>query len=54
LQLRLEVLVDDQWTSREIVVLCSLVNEFRRFVRRLSLDAPIFELVSQLAGPNIL
>ena len=53
-KLRLEVLVDDQWTSREIVVLCSLVNEFRRFVRRLSLDAPIFELVSQLTGPNIL
>ena len=48
-QFRLEVLVDEQWTSREIVVICSLVNEFRHFVRRISLDAPIFELVCYLS-----
>ena len=43
---RLQVLVDEQWTSREIAVLCSLLGEFRLNVSQISLDAPIFELVS--------
>ena len=43
---RLEILVDEQWTSREIAVLCSLIGEFRINLNRISLDAPIFELVS--------
>ncbi|CAK5007854.1 unnamed protein product [Meloidogyne enterolobii] len=42
---RLEILVDEQWTSREIAVLCSLIGEFRINLNRISLDAPIFELV---------
>ncbi|KAL3117250.1 hypothetical protein niasHT_007653 [Heterodera trifolii] len=41
----LEVLVDEEWTSREISILCSLVNEFRQSVQRISVDAPIFELI---------
>uniref|UniRef100_A0A183BV72 F-box domain-containing protein n=1 Tax=Globodera pallida TaxID=36090 RepID=A0A183BV72_GLOPA len=54
IQLRLEVLVDEQWTSREIAILCSLVNEFRQAVKRISVDAPIFELiVANLAAVDL-
>uniref|UniRef100_A0A914LDP7 Uncharacterized protein n=1 Tax=Meloidogyne incognita TaxID=6306 RepID=A0A914LDP7_MELIC len=51
---RLEILVDEQWTSREIAVLCSLIGEFRINLNRISLDAPIFELiVAKLASIDL-
>uniref|UniRef100_A0A1I8BUU8 F-box domain-containing protein n=1 Tax=Meloidogyne hapla TaxID=6305 RepID=A0A1I8BUU8_MELHA len=51
---RLEVLVDEHWTSREIGVLCSLIGEFRIDLNRISLDAPIFELiVAKLASIDL-
>src|SRR5687768_306531 len=43
---RVEILVDDSWTSKDVVVLHGAMNTFRRTLRRISLDAPIVELVS--------
>lgn len=43
---RVEILVDDSWTSKDVMVLHGAMNAFRRTLRRISLDAPIVELVS--------
>ncbi|KAF7623469.1 hypothetical protein Mgra_00010230 [Meloidogyne graminicola] len=48
------ILVDEQWTSKEINILYYLINEFRINLKRISLDAPIFELiVAKLASIDL-
>jgi hypothetical protein len=42
---RVEILVDDSWTSKDVMVLHGAMNTFRRTLRRISMDAPIVELV---------
>lgn len=43
---RVEILVDDSWTSKDVMVLHGAMDAFRGNLRRISLDAPIVELVS--------
>jgi hypothetical protein len=58
---RVEILVDEHWTSKEVVtflliqfiafqviILCGAMNVFRFNLTRISMDAPIIELVSIL------
>lgn len=40
-----EIVVDEQWTSREVNALCGLLNVLKPYVEEISLDAPIIELV---------
>ncbi|KAI1711710.1 F-box domain protein [Ditylenchus destructor] len=43
---RVEIIVDDSWTSKDVSLLRHvLVDVFRRNLRRITLDAPIVELV---------
>ena len=42
---RLEMLVDEEWTSREVQMIGGALNLFRRHVTHIYLDAPIIELV---------
>lgn len=43
---RIEIIVDDCWTSKDVILLHNIMEVFRLTLQRISLDAPIFELVS--------
>lgn len=42
---RVEILVDECWSSRDVSRLCRILNVFRRPLECIQLDAPIIELV---------
>ncbi|KAI6182165.1 hypothetical protein M3Y97_00350900 [Aphelenchoides bicaudatus] len=42
---RVELLVDECWTSKEVIMLCGAVSVFRFNLRQITLDAPIIELI---------
>jgi hypothetical protein len=43
---KVELLVDECWTSKEVIMLCGAMSVFRLNLRHITLDAPIIELVS--------
>lgn len=43
---RVEILVDECWTSKEVIILCKTMQMFRMSVKHITIDAPIAELVS--------
>jgi len=42
---RIEILMDESWTSKDVSRLHSVLQTFRKSIKRISLDAPIVELV---------
>ena len=47
-----EIVVDDHWNSKDVIVLDEVIGMFRNSVEEIFLDAPIVELVSFLTLKN--
>lgn len=50
---KVEILVDNHWTSKDVIMLCGAMNIFRKSLKKISLDAPIVELVRPRAIYNL-
>jgi hypothetical protein len=54
-EVRIEILMDESWTSKDVSRLHSVLQTFRKSLKRISLDAPIVELVRRtFHGYNLL
>ncbi|TKR93039.1 hypothetical protein L596_007571 [Steinernema carpocapsae] len=42
---RVEIVVDQCWTSKDVTAVCGVLNMFRRHVEKVTIDAPIAELI---------
>lgn len=42
---KVELLVDECWTSKEVIMLVGAMSVFRLNLKHITLDAPIIELV---------
>lgn len=43
---RIEIVVNDQWTSKDVILLHHIMEIFRKSLQSITLDAPIVELVN--------